>query len=321
MKASLTKPAVFDRVGEVLFNVKVAKDTYRLRFQEPEIAKAILPGQFVMVRPTGRTDPLLARPYALYETIDGLDGKPQAIDIVYLVMGNGTRALSTLTKGDKVQIWGPLGNPFPAMLQPQTVEHLMLVAGGIGQTPFLAVAKEFLGQRIYGAGRETSSIKNISFVWGIRSKEYLAEIEDFERTGIDVRLASNDGSVGHPGYVTDVVEQAIQSSNPPTAIFGCGPEPMLEKLCEVAAKHDVACWVSLETKMACGYGICFSCVCPVKDDSQSGWDYHGRPRLSILVDRMASHVIIWLASAQLDSANFCSCRCQTKMRAPCQSRS
>ena len=273
MNVSRAKSEVFDRVGEVLFNIKVARDTYRLRFRLPEIAKAILPGQFVMVRPTGRTDPLLARPYALYETIDGPDGSPASIDVIYLVMGNGTRALSTLGEGDKVQVWGPLGNPFPAALKPNPVDHLMLVAGGIGQTPFLAVAKEFLGQRKYGAGRETASVNHVSFVWGIRSKEYLAEIEDFQRIGLDVRLASNDGSVGHAGYVTDVVEQAMKSELPPTAIFGCGPEPMLEKLCELTERYRVPAWISLETKMACGYGICFSCVCALKEDSPAGWDY------------------------------------------------
>src|SRR5690606_7753624 len=114
--------------------------TYRVRFRCPEIARAIVPGQFVMLRLAGFDDPLLGRPLALYDTFDDDEGQPVGIDVVYLVIGKMTRHLAEFTPGQKLELWGPLGNGFP----PREVEHLVMVAGGIGQTPFLALAQEYL---------------------------------------------------------------------------------------------------------------------------------------------------------------------------------
>lgn len=257
--------------GTVAFNRQVAKDTFLIRVDIAAIARRIMPGQFVMLRAIGRTDPLLARPFALYDVIDDDQGSPRWIDIVYVVFGNGTRCLSRLPAGAELDVWGPLGNTFPIDLSPQQAEHLLIVAGGVGQTPFLAVLREMLGQRTYGGGRASTRLKKVSFAYGVRTKEYLAGVDDFTRTGVDILLATNDGSAGRQGYVTDWAKELLQSPTPPTAIFGCGPEPMLHILCDIAKEFAVPCWVSLETKMACGYGVCFSCVCPVAEEN--GWDY------------------------------------------------
>src|ERR1043166_6677865 len=134
----------------VIANQRLARDTYLLRLLTPEIAEAISPGQFVMLRLAAGTDPLLGRPLALYDTVLE-NGQPVGIDIVYLVVGKLTRRLTGLRIGDPVEVWGPLGNGFP---EPQTENHVGLVAGGIGQTPFLAHIRELLGERGYG-GRPT----------------------------------------------------------------------------------------------------------------------------------------------------------------------
>lgn len=261
-----TDPPLQQR-GEVVENVAIARDTFRVRIQQPQIAARILPGQFVMIRVPGRSDPLLARPLALYDTVDDSGGEPSAIDLVYLVMGNGTRALSRLKPGDSVDLWGPLGNTFPML---ERSDRLMIVAGGIGQTPFLSIIRELMQQRRYGDRRVVDRPESITFAWGVRSVDYLGGIEDFRQTGIEVQVATDDGSAGHQGYVTDLLVEAIDAQQP-TVIFGCGPKPMLKTLAQITHQHSIRCWVSLETKMACGYGVCFSCVCPVNE--AEGWDY------------------------------------------------
>src|SRR5690242_20051561 len=111
-------------------NVRLARDTYRLRSRCPKVAPRIVPGQFVMIRLAGYDDPLLGRPLALYDSVLDAQGEPAGIDLVYLVTGKLTGKLATFLPGQQLEIWGPLGNGFA----PQAARHLIMVAGGIGQT-------------------------------------------------------------------------------------------------------------------------------------------------------------------------------------------
>src|SRR5271166_5308868 len=121
-------------------NVPLARATYRIRLDAPELARAIRPGQFLMLRLPGRSDPLLGRPFALYDTVLDRQGQAIAVDVVHLVVGKLTGLLAQARAGDRVEVWGPLGNGFPDLAGPDRVpcEQVGLVAGGIGQTPFLA---------------------------------------------------------------------------------------------------------------------------------------------------------------------------------------
>ncbi|MFO0970017.1 MAG: dihydroorotate dehydrogenase electron transfer subunit [Gemmataceae bacterium] len=249
----------------VLEQRKLARDTYLVRVEAPAIAAAIRPGQFVMVRIPGRSDPLLGRPFALYDTVLDERGRPCALDIVYLVVGKMTGQLPRLRIGDTLDVWGPLGNGFP---EPKTSERVGLVAGGIGQTPFLAHIRELLGTRGYGGQPARRRVKEVALFYGVRTADLAAGVDDFRAAGAVVQLASNDGSIGHAGFVTELVERAEPA---PGHLFGCGPEPMLHALVKVAARLGVPCHLSLETPMACGVGICFSCVTKVK--TADGWDY------------------------------------------------
>jgi dihydroorotate dehydrogenase electron transfer subunit len=252
-------------------NVRLARDTYRLRFGCPEIARRIVPGQFVMLRLTDYDDPLLGRPLALYDTVLDSAGEPWAIDLVYLVTGKLTRKLSRLPAGQSLEVWGPLGNGFAA----SPAEHLLIVAGGIGYTPFPALAREQLGDRTYGSPpRGAAPAGRVTFCYGVRSRDYLPCLDDFERLGVSVRLSTDDGSAGHFGLVTELAERELsaESGRSGCRVVCCGPERMMAAVAELARRYEVPCQVSLETPMACGIGICFTCVAKVLD-GQGGWDF------------------------------------------------
>ncbi len=253
-------------------NVRLARDTYRVRFECPELARRVVPGQFLMLRLHGENDPLLGRPLALYDTVVNASGTPVGVDVVYLVVGKMTSRLARLTAGAKLDVWGPLGNGFPN----EPVEQLFMVAGGIGQTPFLALGREALGLRSYGdRNRASGYAQKATLCYGARNAEYLAGVEDFRALGLDVRVSTDDGSAGHRGLVTDLLNAALDAVPAGTTqrIVCCGPEKMMEAVAHLAIRREVPCQVSLETPMACGIGICFSCVTKVRDETGDGWDY------------------------------------------------
>ena len=277
-----------DRAGhyqvEVVENVQLARDTYRLRFECPELACQIVPGQFLMLRVAQRDDPLLGRAFALYDTVLDGAGRPTAVDVVFLVVGKMTGLMAASTPGTELEVWGPLGNAFSA----EPVEHLVMVAGGIGQTPMLALGQEFAGKRDYGRG--VTPAEKVTLCYGVRSQDLLAGADDFRAGGIDLRIASDDGSIGHHGLVTEVLDQVLaESAGTQVRIACCGPEPMMEAVAKLAIARGVPCQVSLETPMACGIGICFSCV--VKVEQPDGeWDYK---RTCVEGPVFAAEKIVW----------------------------
>jgi dihydroorotate dehydrogenase electron transfer subunit len=267
-------------------NVRLATDTYRIRFDCPALAAQVTPGQFLMLRLPGGNDPLLGRPFALYDTVLDASGAPVGVDVVYLVVGKLTGRLAECQPGDRLEVWGPLGNGFSA----DPVEHLILVAGGIGQTPFLALGRQFLGGRSYGQpARQVASAQSVTLCYGVRRQDLLAGEQDFRGCGIDLRISSDDGSVGHHGLVTELLAQALDEKSGSCRIACCGPEPMMEAVAKLAIARGVACEVSLETPMACGIGICFSCV--VKTEQPDGdWDYK---RTCVDGPVFAAEKIVW----------------------------
>jgi len=261
--------ASFHRV-RIIENVGLARDTFRVRFKCQEIARQIVPGQFVMMRLAGLDDPLLGRPLALYDTVLDEQGAATAIDIVYLVLGKMTRRLAEYEPGEELEVWGPLGNGFP----PVPTEHLIMVAGGIGQTPFLALGREYVGGRQYGAPpRGVPPAKRVTLCYGVRTADLLAGVPDFQAAGCDVRASSDDGTIGHHGLVTDLLQSVLdETQEEDRLVVCCGPEPMMEAAAEICARQNARCLVSLESPMACGIGICFSCVAKVRQPD-GNWDW------------------------------------------------
>jgi dihydroorotate dehydrogenase electron transfer subunit len=255
--------SVAQRTVTVIENIPVARDTYRLRLDDPEMARAILPGQFLMVRASTGGDPLLGRPFALYDVARDRSGEPSAIDVVYLVVGRGTAALATRRPGDRLPVWGPLGNGFGSA--PESAGPIVFVAGGIGQTPFLALTRWWLGRACYGGrvagpGGATSA----TLLYGVRTAAYAAGVEDFQSAGATVELATDDGTRGHHGFVTKLLARRLKRGERPARLVGCGPPAMLAALAGLADQYRIACDVSLENHMACGFGACFSCVAPLR---------------------------------------------------------
>ncbi len=255
--------AVSTRV-QIVAHYAIARDTMCLRLSVPAAMCTALPGQFFMLRDIRGTDPLIGRAFALYDC----DPQEGWIEIVYLVKGKLTTSIATLVPGSFIGICGPLGNSF----DDSPTDHLIMVVGGIGQTPMVCLTKEATGKQRFG-DRHTGYAKRASLCYGVRTREYLAGVDSFEKAGAQVHIATEDGSIGPPQRVTAVLQQLLdkEADLNQVRIVCCGPEPMMEAVSKIAAQRNVRCQVSLETPMACGIGICFTCVAKV--GCESDWDY------------------------------------------------
>ncbi len=254
--------------AEILAHHRIARDTWQVRIRAPEMARAALPGQFFMVRLAHRNDPLIGRALAMYDMHRDAHGMPSDISLVYVTKGKFTQALSQCQPREMLDLWGPLGNAFDTT----PCEHLVMVAGGVGITPMLTLAGAALGAEEYGQPIAPSGYaKRVSLCYGARTADYLAGLDAFHHRGVDVRIATEDGSLGQLGRVTDILQPLLEESAS-VRVACCGPEPMMQAVSELAARFGVRCEVSLETPMACGIGICFTCVARIRQ-ADGSWDY------------------------------------------------
>jgi dihydroorotate dehydrogenase electron transfer subunit len=255
---------------------QLARDTWAVRVLCPDLAAAIVPGQFFMIRPESGSDPLLGRPFALYDIYCDASGRPAGVEFGFVRVGRLTSIMPTWQAGDRVMIWGPLGNGFPV----PECRHLICVAGGIGQTPFLGVARETLGLARYGQPPRLirSAPEKVTLCYGVRSKAWLAGLDDFQLPGLELQIATDDGTAGHHGYVTALLQRELERACEggrkleDVHVYICGPEPMMHAAAAICERAGVRAWLSLETPMACGFGACFSCVTKVRTED-GGWDY------------------------------------------------
>ncbi len=257
---------VWTGVGTTLENRQIADSTWKISIQAPEFAARVESGKFVMLRLAAGDDPLLGRPFAIYD-VDKTSGR---VEVVYAVVGKGTTRLTTLRPGDPIRLWGPLGNGWAEALCGQTPKNLVLVAGGVGNAPFYLLIKE----QLEAAKKDPANAPKLTFVFGARSAERLSCVDDFRALGVDVRLATEDGSAGTKGFVTDVFPEILPNdvASEGVRLLCCGPHPMLKAVAKYSEARGFECWTSLESPMACGLGICFSCVVDWKTDDGT-WDY------------------------------------------------
>ena len=240
-----------DIYATVLANARLSRDYSVLSLAAPEVGARTQPGQFVMVKPAGAGDPLLRRPFSVFEVLRDARGAITGVSILNKRAGRSTRKLYDLEIGDTVSCLGPLGRPFKAVASPM---QAWMVAGGVGLAPFATLAETL-------AASKTPT----TLFYGARSADELFYLEFFERLGMTLVLATEDGGRGVKGRVTLPLEQALKSVGPPGAmVYACGPEPMLKAVAKLAARYHQPSQVSVERVMGCGLGGCYSCVVPVK---------------------------------------------------------
>ncbi len=243
-----------DLEARVLSNQRLSDDYNVLALAAPEIATRVEPGQFVMVKPAGASDTLLRRPFSVFEILrDGRSGTPLGLSLLVKRVGPATTRLYAAAPGDVFSCLGPLGRPFTIAHPPVDA---WMVAGGVGLAPFVTLA-----ERLRDAG------SRCALFYGARYGSDLYALDLFERLGVRLVLATEDGSRGVPGLVTQplAAELAAQAPGTRLMIYACGPEPMLRAVAGIAASHDRPCEVSTERVMGCGMGGCFSCVVRVRE--------------------------------------------------------
>jgi dihydroorotate dehydrogenase electron transfer subunit len=232
----------------VIANTRLSEHFNVLALAAPEIARLAGPGQFVMLKPARGTDPLLRRPFSIFETLRDSNGTPTGISVLNKRIGVGTGLLYEVEPGARVACLGPLGRPFEPVTPPT---QAWMVAGGVGLAPFVSLA-EALGSR----GTDTT------LFYGARTSRELYHLDTFERLGVRVVLATEDGSRGIHGRVTVPLATALRglSSSAVVQLYVCGPTPMMRAAAQLSESHGRACDVSLEQVMGCGLGGCYSCV-------------------------------------------------------------
>jgi len=233
---------------KILANERIVAGYYKMALKSPEIVKVATPGQFVHIKVSEGYNPLLRRPFSIFSIKN-----TAIIEILYRVVGKGTLLLSEKKVGEELDVIGPLGNGFKINQDKMKKEEkIVIIGGGAGIAPLF-----FLTQKLINLS------KNIIVFIGAKTKELVLCEEEFKELGVDVQIATEDGSYGHNGFVTDLLDSFVTTY---TLLFACGPSIMLQEVAKLSMKNNLPCQLSLESKMACGVGACLGCVTKVQDE-------------------------------------------------------
>jgi dihydroorotate dehydrogenase electron transfer subunit len=244
-----------DVQAQVLRNTHLSADYNVLILDAPAIAAAALPGQFVMVRTAPGTDPLLRRPFSVFEILRDASRAPVAISVLCKRIGPGTSRLYNTAAGERLSVLGPLGKPFTPAAPPS---EAWMVAGGVGLAPFAALTEALRAAdtpaRLFYGGRTSADLFYLDY---------------FPARGVALDLATEDGSRGTHGRVTAPLAAALRTrpADRPVTVYACGPEAMLKAVVDLARAHGRPSQLSTERVMGCGLGGCYSCVVRVRDES------------------------------------------------------
>jgi len=239
---------LFQLNAKLIKNIEVAPNYYKMVLAAPSIAKAAKPGQFVNILVSEKYEPLLRRPFSIHRVLDS------KIEILFNVIGKGTEILSRKKPTECLDILGPLGNGFSIL----DTRCSILVAGGMGVAPLVFLAEQLADQR-----PKTIDHRPIVLI-GAKTKRHILCEQEFKDLGCEVKIATENGSLGFKGLVTELFRQNLKTKNKPTMVFSCGPKVMLKEIAKISQKNRIPVQISLEEHMACGIGACFGCVVNTK---------------------------------------------------------
>ena len=298
----------FDLKTKILSNIEIAESHFRMELACPEIAATARAGQFIHLLIDQRHEPLLRRPFTIYRKAKPIGfcgskmgeanrAKSGSIEILFQVIGRGTHLLSQKRPGDEVRIMGPLGNSF---FIPDELETAILIGGGIGIASLMMLAEEL----------DPKGKCTIGLI-GAQNDRRILCVDEFQATGAEVYVSTDDGSCGYHGLVTDLLKQIL--SNPQkyrlprlhrdvphdthrtqgqegkrakgqegkevsrftfhvSRIYACGPDGMLSSVAKIATEFHIPAQLALENRMACGVGACLGCVLKIKSEN-GGFEY------------------------------------------------
>lgn len=225
-------------MGRVLRQEQLSADVWRMEIFAPKQAAEAKVGQFVNIRIGKGTAPLLRRPISYA----GFDRDKGTIEILYRVVGTGTKLLTSFAPGDEIDCLGPLGRGFTAS------DNMLLIGGGVGIAPILCMV------------RHLTASQKATVLLGFRSQEEAFWADLFKPYDVDVLITTDDGSMGTKGYPTTVLPELLATGGF-SGIATCGPTVMMKGVAAIAAEKGVPCEVSLEERMGCGVGGCVACSC------------------------------------------------------------
>ena len=237
--------------AELIAKRSLNEQDFAIDLLAPEIAAGAAPGMFVMLRGSEAVDPITPRPYSIMSIIRE-NGKSIGFSLLIKALGRGSRAIEQRAAGDLLPVTGPFGNP----LELDSDHHYLIVAGGTGIAPAVFAVQELV--RVGGSYKILYGGKSARDV-------HLAELD---RLGIEASPTTEDGSLGHKGLVTDLLETELPSSTDGVVCFACGPWAMMKRCAEICASKGVSCYCSLERYMACGFGVCLACVFRTKTEDE-----------------------------------------------------
>jgi len=267
---------IYQSKAKILSNIALSLGHYKIVLEAPEIAKVILPGQFLEIKCSDTLDPFLRRPLSVH----GLDAQRGVIEILFKVVGKGTEMLARKGRRDILDIIGPLGNGFSIN---ESLNSYCLVGGGMGIAPLMALAEKL------------AQLKNkkLYLILGAKNKRFVLLEEEFKQLGFQVGIATDDGSYGQKGLATEVLKKFIPQKDlrrlvqpahhPPNRkkreltsvtigaykpidiIYACGPKEMLKAAAKIAQENEISAQVCLEEYMACGLGVCLGCAVKTKN--------------------------------------------------------
>ena len=215
---------------------RLTVDLFRFELESREIAANCKPGQFVNVKVADEDYPLLRRPLSIHST----DGTSR-FELVFRVVGMGTKLLAARVTGEHLDLIGPLGIPFD--IDPE--RHALLVGGGVGIPPIHALLQEILKRRIPHTA-----------IVGLRNADEIGLAGMIPEQAAECMIATDDGTLGHHGFVTELLEDRLSKD---AAVYACGPHPMLMKIVNLTKKASVPTQISFEQQMACALGACIGC--------------------------------------------------------------